>query len=152
MLKKRAVFKPLLFLFIAALLTETILDDKIDMIFLARVQAKAPELAEFPNPALKRKSLAGYRNHIRWLAVSGCLILVTGALLGVGYVESNKKVKLSPAVPVQAQSDIITIPVNQISDTKRHRFSYLTKDNVTMRFIVMDKGNGLFGLGLDALK
>lgn len=119
-------------------------------IFLSRIRAKAPELGEFPNPALKRKTMAAYRSYIRWLAVSGGLILVTGALLGVGFVESNKTIKLSPAVPVQASNGIISIPVNQVNDDKLHRFSYLTKNNVTMRFIVIDKGNGIFGIGLDA--
>ncbi|GAB6174908.1 Fe-S-containing protein [Paradesulfitobacterium aromaticivorans] len=117
---------------------------------LARMGAKMPDLGGLANPALKRKTLAGYRNHVRWLAITGVFILTTGALLGVGYVQGNQKIKLSPAVPVQAVNGVIRVPVSQVNDNKLHRFSYQTKDNIPMRFIVIDKGNGLFGVGLDA--
>ncbi|HBW35722.1 Fe-S-containing protein [Desulfosporosinus sp. BICA1-9] len=119
-------------------------------VILARLGSKKPAQQDYENPALRRKSLAEYRNQLRWLAVSGVLILITGALLGVGHVYSNKKVKLSPPAPVQAENGVITIPVTQVNDNKLHRFSYITPNNVTMRFIVVGKGNGLFGVGLDA--
>jgi len=119
-------------------------------VILARLGSKRPVQQEYENPALRRKSLAEYRNQLRWLAVSGVLILTTGVLLGVGHVYSNKKVKLSPPAPVQAENGVITIPVTQVNDNKLHRFSYITPNNVTMRFIVVGKGNGLFGIGLDA--
>ncbi|KJS49131.1 MAG: hypothetical protein VR66_10070 [Peptococcaceae bacterium BRH_c23] len=119
-------------------------------VILARAGSKKPVQQEYENPALRRKFLAEYRNQLRWLAVTGVLILTTGTLLGVGQVYSNKKVKLSPPVPVQAENGVITIPVTQVNDNKLHRFNFVTQNNVTMRFIVVGKGNGLFGIGLDA--
>lgn len=119
-------------------------------VILARLGSRKPAQQEYENPALRRKSLAEYRNQLRWLAVTGVLILTTGALLGVGHVYSNKKVKLSPSAPVQVENGEIAIPVTQVNDNKLHRFSYVTPNNVTMRFIVVGKGNGLFGIGLDA--
>lgn len=119
-------------------------------VILARLGSRKPAQQEYGNPALKRKSLAEYRNQLRWLAVTGVLILTTGALLGLGHLYSNKKVKLSPPTTVQAENGVIAIPVTQVNDNKLHRFSYVTPDNVTMRFIVVGKGNGLFGIGLDA--
>ena len=119
-------------------------------VILARLGSRKPAQQEYENPALRRKSLAEYRNQLRWLAVTGVLILTTGALLGVGHVYSNKKVELSPPVPVQAENGLITIPVTQVNDNKLHRFTFVTPNNVTMRFIVVGKGNGLFGIGLDA--
>lgn len=119
-------------------------------VILARLGSRKPIQQEYENPALRRKSLAEYRNQLRWLAVTGVLILTTGALLGVGYVYSNKKVKLSTPAPVQAENGVITIPVTQVNDNKLHRFNFVTQNNVTMRFIVVGKGNGLFGIGLDA--
>jgi len=119
-------------------------------VILARVVSKKPVQQEYGNPALRRKSLAEYRNQLRWLTVTLALILTTGALLGVGHVYSNKKVKLSPPVPVQAENGVIVIPVTQVNDNKLHRFNFVTQNNVAMRFIVVGKGNGLFGVGLDA--
>ncbi|MCO5384576.1 MAG: Fe-S-containing protein [Desulfosporosinus sp.] len=119
-------------------------------VILARAGSKKPVQQEYENPALRRKSLAEYRNQLRWLTVTLVLILTTGALLGVGHVYSNKKVKLSPPVPVQAENGVIVIPVTQVNDNKLHRFNFVTQNNVTMRFIVVAKGNGLFGVGLDA--
>ncbi len=119
-------------------------------VILARLGSRKPAQQEYENPALRRKSLAEYRNQLRWLTVTGVLILTTGALLGMGHVYSNKKVKLSPPTTVQAENGVIAIPVTQVNDNKLHRFSYVTPNNVTMRFIVVGKGNGLFGIALDA--
>lgn len=135
-------YSPLLFYALVLLVAVQVL--------LAWLGSRKPAQKEYKNPALKRKSLAEYRNLLRWLAVTGVLILTMGAFLGVGHVYSNKKIKLSPSAPVQVENGVITIPVTQVNDNKLHRFSYITPNNVAMRFIVVGKGNGLFGIGLDA--
>jgi uncharacterized membrane protein len=117
---------------------------------LARFGTKVPNLVKALNPAAKRKELAGYRNQLRWLSTAAVLLLATGILLGAGHYYSNKKVKLTPAVQLNAENGFVSVPVPQVNDNKLHRFSFLTKDYVTVRFIVINKGNGLFGVGLDA--
>jgi uncharacterized membrane protein len=119
-------------------------------VVLARLGTSVPSLDTGLNPAAKRKELAGYRNQLRWLSAAAILVLSTGILLGAGHYYSNKKVKLSPPVLLKAENGLVSIPVSQVNDNKLHRFSFLTKDNITVRFIVINKGNGLFGVGLDA--
>lgn len=43
-----------------------------------------------------------------------------------------------------------TIKFSQISDGHLHRFEYRAKDGTSMRFIIIKKNGGAYGVGLDA--
>lgn len=102
------------------------------------------------NPAQKRKIRATSRR-------MGALILTVGALLalvivvdGASAVYANYRPTLPPATPVAAQGDVVTIPVDSVSDGTLHFFSYEAADGTAIRFLVIHKGSGIFGVGLDA--
>ncbi|GAW91994.1 Fe-S-containing protein [Calderihabitans maritimus] len=103
------------------------------------------------NPAQVRKEKARLRNQMRW-AGSAVFMLVSVVTLLVGnYAYANRKIELSPAVPVTPQEGAIRISLEEVSDGQLHRFAYTASDGTEMRFIVIQKGEGkVFGVALDA--
>ena len=45
---------------------------------------------------------------------------------------------------------VATIPFSQVEDGHLHRFEYKAKDGTVMRFIIIKKNGGAYGIGLDA--
>lgn len=106
--------------------------------------------AEAANPAQKRKQRARIRGEIRWVQAAAVVLVVMVSLLAFGSSASGKKVTLSPPTPVSPAGDSILIPVEKVNDGQLHRFGYQASDGKKVRFIVIRKGNGGFGIGLDA--
>lgn len=102
------------------------------------------------NPGEKRKLKAASLVARRWARAGISTMLAMVILLGTNYVYANRTVKLLPAEPVTAQQGMITLPLDQVNDGKLHRYGYTTPDGIEMRFIVIHKGSGVYGVGLDA--
>lgn len=103
-----------------------------------------------PQEAHRRILQAFYR---KALAV-GCWTLVIMACslsaLIVGLNHVNEMPELSPPEQYTMVNKVATIPFEQVSDGHLHRFEYKAADGTVMRFIVIRKHGGAFGLGLDA--
>ena len=93
--------------------------------------------------AFKRKS--------RKSALAALLAAVTVILtLTVGVSVMNIKPTLTPPEPYELHDGVATINFVQISDGHLHRFQYKAKDGTVMRFIIIKKNGGAYGVGLDA--
>ncbi len=93
--------------------------------------------------AFKRKS--------RKSALAALLAAVTVILtLTVGVSIMNIKPTLTPPEPYELHDGLATINFVQISDGHLHRFQYKAKDGTVMRFIIIKKNGGAYGVGLDA--
>ncbi|EIK81795.1 DUF2318 domain-containing protein [Gardnerella sp. KA00603] len=93
--------------------------------------------------AFKRKS--------RKSALAALLAAVTVILtLTVGVSIMNIKPTLTPPEPYELHDGVATINFVQISDGHLHRFQYKAKDGTVMRFIIIKKNGGAYGVGLDA--
>ncbi|MBT1176927.1 DUF2318 domain-containing protein [Bifidobacterium callimiconis] len=93
--------------------------------------------------AFKRRALAASV----WSLVA--MIGVTVALT-FGVYENNKVPELSPPEPYSLSKGVATINFSQVEDGHLHRFEYKAKDGTTMRFIIIKKNGGAYGIGLDA--
>ena len=77
------------------------------------------------------------------------MICVTVALT-YGVAQTQKVVTLSPPEDYSLADGVATIKFSQISDGHLHRFEYRAKDGTSMRFIIIKKNGGAYGVGLDA--
>ena len=57
---------------------------------------------------------------------------------------------LSPPEACSLKDGVATIPFSQVEDGHLHRFEYKAKDGTVMRFIIIRKNGGAYGIGLDA--
>ncbi len=104
----------------------------------------------YSNSAEHRKIRAKCRNQRRFVIffiLFYALVLVDLTAL---QKLSKNEVKLSAAEPFEIEGDIISIPLEQVSDGILHRFEYKTSDDVGIRFIVIQKNVFSFGIGFDA--
>lgn len=115
-----------------------------------KVNKDYPDTASAPNSAKKRKLMAGFIKEKRQLKFFGTCLFSVILILGGNMAFANKGAKIEPPLPVSAQDGKILIPMEQVNDGKLHRYSYMTAQNVETRFVVIRKGENLYGTGLDA--
>lgn len=109
-----------------------------------KMPLQAPDLAQVRiYKAFRRKAIRG----ATWSLLA--VIAVTTALT-VGVQQAYKQPVLSPPEAYARKADHIVIPLSQIGDGHLHRFEYKAKDGTLMRFIVIKKNGGAYGVGLDA--
>ncbi|MDR2538064.1 MAG: Fe-S-containing protein [Bifidobacteriaceae bacterium] len=102
------------------------------------------------NPAENRKLFAQARSLRRWsvLAIIGSVVAV-GSLTGIK-AYSEQSLALSPPELMKIVGDLIVIPTEDVDDGHLHRFAYTASDGTEVRFIIVQKNSGSFGIGLDA--
>lgn len=93
--------------------------------------------------AFKRKS----RRSALAALLAAIVVILT---LTVGVSVMNIKPTLTPPEPYELHDGVATINFVQISDGHLHRFQYKAKDGTVMRFIIIKKNGGAYGVGLDA--
>ena len=93
--------------------------------------------------AFKRKS----RRSALAALMAAIVVILT---LTVGVSVMNIKPTLTPPEPYELHDGVATINFVQISDGHLHRFQYKAKDGTVMRFIIIKKNGGAYGVGLDA--
>lgn len=100
---------------------------------------------------------AQVRAHVAWrrrAKAAGVWSLI--ALIGVtvaltyGVAQTQQVVTLSSPETYALRDGVATIRFDQVNDGHLHRFEYQAKDGTTMRFIVIKKNGGAYGIGLDA--
>ena len=72
------------------------------------------------------------------------------ATLTVGVAATHQTITLSPPEAYSLKDGAATIPFSQVEDGHLHRFEYKAKDGTVMRFIIIRKNGGAYGIGLDA--
>ncbi|NMN00534.1 hypothetical protein G1C96_1113 [Bifidobacterium sp. DSM 109958] len=106
----------------------------------------APEL----NDATLRLRKAFRRRAVAASVWSLVAMIGVTTMLTWGVAEVNKKPVLSPPEPYSLVDGTATITFAQVEDGHLHRFEYTAADGTVMRFIIIKKNGGAYGIGLDA--
>ncbi|RBP97209.1 hypothetical protein CRD60_08050 [Bifidobacterium aemilianum] len=93
--------------------------------------------------AFRRSALVSFLCSL--LAIVSVLVTLT-----FGVAQAHKKPVLSPPESYSLTDSAATIKFSQVDDGHLHRFEYKAKDGTVMRFIIIKKNGGAYGIGLDA--
>jgi uncharacterized membrane protein len=114
-------------------------------------------LAAVTNPAAAFPHAAAARMHraqslaIRRGAFAGiALVLLSGVTLAANHVAANREIMIADPQPVAADGGRIRIALDSVSEGDLHRFVATTPEGTNVRFLVLHKGSGIYGVGLDA--
>ena len=104
----------------------------------------------FKNPAELRKKkyhMRCNRNLAKFL-----LILIVINVFSLTYLRaySGREIQLSEPEEYEIDNDMIVIPLSELEDMKLHRYQYTASDGVHMRFFLIKKSQGSYGVVLDA--
>ncbi|MDP3790428.1 MAG: Fe-S-containing protein [Candidatus Omnitrophota bacterium] len=102
------------------------------------------------NPAEKRKIKAAHLIRNYWIRSGYLSLAIVIAIMIANYAWASRKITLSPSEKTVPQNGAVRIPVEAVSDGNLHRFSCATEDGVNIRFIIVEKRAGIFGIGFDA--
>jgi uncharacterized membrane protein len=105
----------------------------------------------YENKAQHRKIKAKWLKNKRWsIEVIVCFILVIFSMTGLEALTSQV-IELSPIEDAVIKNNAVYVSFDQVKDGHLHRFGYTTENDVTIRFIVIQKPNSSsYGIGLDA--
>lgn len=109
-----------------------------------------PNRPENSNPAEYRLILSRAIHKRRWGfgVILSLALMVLSSTFG-SYI-ANAKPEIVEAIPVEAVSGQIDVPLEKIQDGHLHRFVYRASEGEQVRFIVILKGGSNYGVGLDA--
>ena len=102
------------------------------------------------NEAIARTHIAFRRRAKAAGAFSLVAMIGVTVALTYGVAQTQKVVTLSPPEEYSLADGVATIKFSQVSDGHLHRFQYKAKDGTVMRFIIIKKNGGAYGVGLDA--
>lgn len=68
----------------------------------------------------------------------------------IGVAKANEVPTLSDPEPYTLDDDLARLPIDILQDGHLHRYAYTASDGVEVRFIVVLKNGGAYGVGLDA--
>ena len=102
------------------------------------------------NAAIARAHIAFKRRSKTTTVFSVLAIAAVAVSLVWGTAEVNKVPELSPPEAYSLKDGVATITFAQVSDGHLHRFEYKAEDGTVMRFIIIKKNGGAYGIGLDA--
>lgn len=102
------------------------------------------------SPAQRRKKIALARKKRR--AISFLVVLVMIALGSTTILKKQviQEEVLSEPEAYETDGKDILIPLKKVSDGNLHRYEYRAKAGTPIRFIVIEKSPGAYGIGLDA--
>ncbi|EOH8750350.1 Fe-S-containing protein [Enterococcus faecalis] len=98
----------------------------------------------------KRKAIASARKNRRIISFLVVMMLVALASTTILKSTVTREETLSEPEAYETKDDDIIIPLAKISDGNLHRYEYMTKGKTAIRFIVIEKSEGAYGVGLDA--
>lgn len=114
--------------------------------FIAGLRA-APPSAD----AVAARTAVATRRRAWTTAASAVLaIALVWLSLAWGNAKLSEVPELSPPEQYAIADGVATIPFAQVEDGHLHRFAYTAEDGTPMRFIVIKKNGGAYGVGLDA--
>ena len=120
------------------------------MLIFVIVTHKKP-VGEFANKALLRKEKARLRDCRRWskaLFFFGAVVIFIVVVLH--YYDTKPPAEVQPE-EYAIENNIISVPLDQVSDGHLHKFDYKTPNGYDVRFLIVKKPAGnAYGVGLDA--
>lgn len=105
---------------------------------------------EAPIPAVVRAKKKFRRLAYSWGSWTLAMVVVVTLTLTVGYAKAHEEPVLSEPEAYELTDTVATIDISIVEDGHLHRFEYEASDGTVMRFIVIQKGGGAYGVGLDA--
>lgn len=105
---------------------------------------------KYTNLAQKRKIKFNNILKRKWAITSFFSILFVALSITVVKYYVEKEVELSPVEHSEIIGDKAVILATQVADGHLHRFSYITKEKIEVRYIVVKKNKSSYGIGLDA--
>lgn len=120
----------------------------VPLVVTAVLTLRPRPLAE--NPAQERLAQARATHTRRSVLASGVGFALVALTLTVGVRQLDRTVTLSEPEPYTVRSGRAVIPVSSVQDGHLHRYAYTASDGVDMRFLVVRKSGGAFGVVLDA--
>jgi uncharacterized membrane protein len=102
------------------------------------------------NPAVTRKLMAESIVKRRFCVIAFIFLALSALFIQGGKWLAAKNVELVPPVSVTAEDGFIVFPLEAFNDGKLKRYQYKTGSGVEVRFIVIKKPRGGYGVGLDA--
>lgn len=99
----------------------------------------------------KRRRLAELNLQRNFKVAAIILIVIMDVLLGYQFVGALTKKVIDPIpIKIQAIEKEIKVPVGSLGDNILNKFSYVTEDNVNIRFMLIKRGDGTIGSGFDS--
>ena len=104
----------------------------------------------FKNPAELRKKK--YHMRCNRNLAKFFLILIVINVFSLTYLRaySGREIALSEPEEYVIENDMIVVPLSELEDMKLHRYQYTASDGVHMRFFLIKKSQGSYGVVLDA--
>lgn len=106
--------------------------------------------ARAENPAEERLAQAGATYSRRSVLAAGAGFALVALTLTVAAKQLDQTVTLSEPEPYTVRGGRAVIPVSTVEDGHLHRYAYTAADGTEMRFIVVRKSGGAYGVALDA--
>jgi len=102
------------------------------------------------NRAEIRKIKAMKKKRLFWIKFPATLAGIFILIISANYISMNRTVSLVPAVPLKPVDGVFEIEKEKVNDGKLHRFSYETTDDITVKFFIINKSKGAYGVVYDA--
>lgn len=102
------------------------------------------------NPALRRREVAGRRRTRRWVIASGVGLAGLAATRTILVRIVNAVPTLSDPEPYTVSDGAARIDLSKVADGHLHRYAYTASKGTEVRFLVILKNGGSYGVGLDA--
>lgn len=104
----------------------------------------------YSNRAQLRKIKFYMRNKRHWAQFFIVLIVVNIMSLTVVKAHVNREIPLSPPENYTVEDGFAVITLESVDDGHLHRYVYTAADKKEVRFIIIKKAQGSYGVGLDA--
>lgn len=102
------------------------------------------------NPARTRALRSSRRRTRRWVLAGAAGFAVLAVTRTIAVMKVNEVPALSDPEPYDLTDAGALIPTSLLADGHLHRFAYDASDGTQVRFIVILKNGGAYGVGLDA--
>ncbi|MDR2639433.1 MAG: Fe-S-containing protein [Helicobacteraceae bacterium] len=102
------------------------------------------------NPAIRRKLIAVSREKRRFYIMTALSLFAVALFAKGGSYLAEQEIVITPPVSVTAKDGVISLPLDQFDDGRLKRFMYKTEGGAEVRFLVIKKDRGGYGVGLDA--
>jgi uncharacterized membrane protein len=102
------------------------------------------------NPAVTRKLKAESLTKRRFSATALIFLIFSALFLQGGNFLMGKNIELTPPEIVTAEGGVISFPLETFADGRLKRYQFRTSGGVEVRFIIIKKPGGGYGVGLDA--
>lgn len=109
-------------------------------------------LPEQPNPAVLRSRRADRRRSRRWVLASALGFSTLVLTRTVALAKVNEAPQLSDPEPYNLDhgAGLARVSLSGLADGHLHRYAYASSEGTEVRFIVILKNGGAYGVGLDA--